>query len=98
MMKRLEKLLLIPLALSLTACPEKFELKDLDIKKIIKIKCEVIGYKFPDEGKKWDVTFNVWYDVSKEKPDYKQWYSRRKSLAKASEDCDNFFKYLRFPR
>lgn len=97
MMKRLEKLLLIPLALSLTACP-KFEVKDLDTENVVKIKCEIKGYKFPGEGKKWDVTFHVWYDMSNEEPDYKHWYSRRKSLDKANNDCKKFFKYINLPR
>ena len=98
MTKRLEKLLLIPLALLLTGCPEEFELKKkLEIGRVIKIQCNITGYVFPDEGKKWDTIFQAWHG-NQEEPDWKHWYSRRKSLARASEDCDDFFKYMGFPR
>ena len=103
MIKRLEKLLLIPLALSLTGCPEKFEFDKtgLEINRVRSIKCQITAYLFPDEGKRWDVVFQAWYDVvgsDPTEPDYQYWYSRRKSLEKASIDCDNFFKYMRFPK
>ena len=98
MIKRLEKLLLIPLALFLTGCPEKFEVKDLEVDRIVRIKCEIKSYIFPEEGKRWDTTFLVWYNISNEEPDYKHWYSRRKSYMRASKDCDRFLKYTEFPK
>ncbi|KKK92935.1 hypothetical protein LCGC14_2697900, partial [marine sediment metagenome] len=97
MIKRLEKLLLIPLALMLTGCPEEFELKKMEIDRVTRIQCKITGYIFPDEGKKWDTIFQAWYG-SQEEPDWEHWYSRRKSLPRASEDCDKFFRYMRFPK
>ncbi|KKK56260.1 hypothetical protein LCGC14_3066290 [marine sediment metagenome] len=98
MTKRLEKLLLIPLVVILTACPKEFELDNLETEKIQKIECNIKASYSREEGKKWDVIFEAWYDLSKEEPDYKHWYRRRNNLREASKDCNEFFKYTRFPR